>query len=184
MTVEAGGTLAVDGTCVAAKSLNGAGTVALSEQASLTVGGGTLEGQLTGCGQLTLTGRLVAKNASTYYGNVVLKDGGALDAADFATLLTVPEGYSTVVCAAGEGLPIVRTKGVVTLPESLSLTFAELPETKTDFVIAEAGILNLPSSFDGWTLAFARSARARLFVSDGKLMVRVVPKRGMLMIVK
>lgn len=184
VTVEAGGTLAVDGTCVAAKSLNGAGTVVLSEQASLTVGGGTLEGPLTGCGQLTLTGRLVAKNASTYYGNVVLKDGGALDAADFATLLTVPEGYSTVVCAAGEGLPIVRTKGVVTLPESLSLTFAELPETKTDFVIAEAGILNLPSSFDGWTLAFARSARTRLFVSDGKLMVRVVPKRGMLMIVK
>lgn len=184
VTVEAGATLAIDGTRVTARSLNGAGTVALSEQASLTVGGGTLEGPLTGLGQLALTGRLVASNASTYYGNVTLKDGGSLDAVDLTASLAVPEDYSTTVSATGEGLPLVRTKGVVALPETLTLTFAELPETATTFVVAEAGSLNLPRSFDGWTLAFAKPGRARLFVSENKLMVRIVPKRGLLMTLK
>lgn len=178
VTVEADATLDVEGTRLAAKSLNGGGDVNISENASLAIDGGNITGKLSGLGQLTLAGKLSVADASAYHGAVILGNGGSFVADSLTAPMSIPEGYCATIGADGTGLPLAQTGGTVTVPSTASLTFAEIPETNSQYIVVKAQSLKLPESFDGWEISLPRPGRAMLKASDDALTLSVKPYRG------
>lgn len=178
VAVEASATLEVEGTRLAAKSLNGSGNVNISENASLAVDGGNISGKLSGLGQLTLAGKLAVADASAYHGAVILGNGGSFVADSMTAPLSIPEGYCATIGADGTGLPLAQTGGIVTVPSAATLTFTEIPETNSQYTIVKAQTLKLPESFDGWEISLPRPGRAMLKASDDAITLSVKPYRG------
>lgn len=181
VTVASGATLKVEGTGVAAKSISGAGTLNVTDASTLTVGGGSMTGELTGRGELRLTAPFKVSVASNYYGNVVLSGTGALDAPGFGQQLDLPDPYSAAL-ASTAALPLVRTSGKVKLPQSLAVSFAERPAPGT-YLFAEANALDMPASLASWTVQTDGTLSARFVEEDGKVYLKV-RDRGTIMIVR
>lgn len=178
VTVEASATLEISGTRLAVKSLNGGGDVNISENASLAVDGGNITGKLSGLGQLTLSGKFAAADASAYYGAVTLGNGGSFVADSMTAPMSIPEGYCAMIGADGDGLPLAQTGGAVAVPSAASLTFPEIPETNSQYVVVMAQSFKLPESLDGWEISLPRPGRAMLKASNDVLTLSVKPYRG------
>lgn len=178
VTVESGATLEVEGTRLSAKSVNGDGIVTISENSSISIGGGNVMGSLAGLGQVTLSGKLSVADASSYYGNMTLTDGGSFVADTMAAPMCIPEGYAGAVDADGVGLPLAQTGGAVTVPAAATLTFTTMSESNALYTVAKGASLKLPMTFDGWEVSLPRPGRALLRASGDTLTLSVKPYRG------
>lgn len=177
ITVATGATLEFAGTRLVAKSLNGNGTVKLSEDASVTVMGGNLSGALSGNGQIATAGKLTIADAADYHGNVRLIDGGAVVAENLTSAIAIPEGYSTTITGDGTGLPIVSSAGIVILPRSAKFTVRDIYQTAS-YTIAHGATLRVPESLDKWEFALPRPGTATLSVNGNNLVLHIRTLRG------
>ena len=187
MSIAAGATVEVDGTCVAAKSVAGGGTLKLGEYSSLTLGGGVLTGALTGQGQLTLTAPFKVADASGYYGNIVLSGSGSIDAPAYSRPVALSENYAATLPSVAS-LPLLRTGGAAVFPESGRIDFADHPVAEGEYLVAEAAELDMPDSFALWSIDGDYCAtgdfRMNLFADGGKVYLRVRKVRGMTVILR
>ena len=181
LSIAEGATVEVVGTCVEAKSVAGGGTLKLVEHSSLALGGGVLDGSLTGLGQLTLTAPFKVADASGYYGNIVLSGSGAIDAPTYTKAVSLPEGC-TVVLPSVSSLPLLRTGGDAKFPAVGSISFEESPTAEGVYLVAEAAELSVPDSFGLWRIGEDGGGqggyRMKLFLEDGKVYLRVRKIRG------
>lgn len=182
VTVAAEATLELAGTRIVAKSLNGQGTVRLCENAAVTIKGGNISGALSGSGQVATSGRLAISDASGYYGNIRLLDGGSVVAENLTAAVAIPEGYEATIAADGTGLPIVSSAGLVALPKSAKLVISGEIKGKTSYVIAQGAALRSPESFDGWEIVSPRFGTASLSVKGNRLVLRLSPCGTLLLI--
>lgn len=187
LSIAAGATVEVDGTCVAAKSVAGGGTLKLGEYSSLTLGGGVLTGALTGQGQLTLTAPFKVADASGYYGNIVLSGSGSIDAPTYSRPVALSENYAATLPSVAS-LPLLRTGGAAVFPESGRIDFADHPVAEGEYLVAEAAELDMPDSFALWSIDGDYCAtgdfRMNLFADGGKVYLRVRKVRGMTVILR
>ena len=187
LAIATGAAVEVEGTCVTAKSVSGGGSLKLESHSSLTVGGGDMQGSVSGMGQLTLTAPFKAADMSDYYGNLVLSGSGSLDAATFAGSLSLPENY-LVTLPSVESLPLLRTGGAAVFPTSGRIDFAEHPTAEGEYLFAEAADLTVPESFALWSIDEEYCAlghfRMNLFLKDGKVYLRVRKIHGMKVIIR
>ena len=177
----------VSGTCVKAKSVTGDGTLKIEEHSSLTLGGGNLTGALSGLGQLTLTAPFKVADASEYYGKLILAGSGSIDAPTYTKEVSLPEGYAVTLPSVAS-LPLLRTGGAAVFPAEGSIYFTMSPSAEGVYLVAEAADLSVPDSFERWSIGEDGCAqggyRMKLFLSDGKVYLRVRKIRGTSVILK
>ena len=176
LTIAAGATVEVSGTCVETKNVTGGGTLKLDEHSSLTLGGGNLSGALSGLGQLTLTAPFKVADAAGYYGNLILSGAGSIDAPTYTQKVSLPENYA-VTLPSVLSLPLLRTGGAAVFPAAGRIDFAEHPTEDGEYLVAEAADLSVPDSFGLWSVDGEYCAqggyRMNLFLRDGKVYLRV-----------
>ena len=181
VTVADGATLRVEGTGVAAKSVSGAGDLAVARASSFTVGGGSMTGELTGYGELRLTAPFKASSASNYFGNVVLSGSGSVSAPGLTSSIVLPNPYSATLPSAA-ALPLVQTDGRVTLPDSLEISFTESPADGM-YLFADANSLDMPGDIGAWTAHVDGTHKASFVEVGGKVYLKV-RSCGTIMIVR
>ena len=166
VTVASGAKLKAVGAGNAVKALDGAGDFEIARDSSLTSGGGTFAGAISGGGRLTLTGAadLSGANAadftglievksgvtalnSTFSGGRVVLDGGMV--AGTANEVVVCEGMTIVQSGSTPLVPAVSTTGKLVLPHALTIALdGEKPGGIV--VVASAGTLVAPDELSGW----------------------------------
>ena len=155
VTVDAGATVKFAGVTESIGALGGSGTVKVAdgsvlEVTSPSVFDGTLDAvggwmRIGGEGSLRRTG------GEAFSGNFVIS-----------------EGLTVKVDSTASNLPVVKTTGCVTMPETLTVTLADgasIPPIGK-YVLVDANRLSVPEDTSGWTLA-------RLIVRDNKLLLSV-----------
>ncbi len=169
VTVNSGATLRAVGTGNAVKSLSAEGAVEIGLDSSLTAGGGTLSGTISGKGRLTFTSAadLSSANAANFEGDVEVKGGETKLNSSFAKGRVVLKGGSVSGAAndvvVDDGATIVHnadipktatiaTTGALVLPTNLTITLTGNKPKYGEMVVATGGSLVLPASTDGWTI--------------------------------
>lgn len=176
LAVSAGARLTLErGADVAAASLDGAGTVALTGASRLALArGGTFDGTFEGPGALTLAGGALRRS-----------DGAALNVP-----LALADGIVVTADAAGTGLPVADTAAALTLPAhgTLAFTCPARAVAPGALVLARGAPLVAPADLDGWTWRDATGLPAagtviRFAVKDNALVAHVL-RAGTLLLVR
>ena len=163
VTVDAGATVKFAGVTESIGALGGSGTVKIAdgsvlEVTSPSVFDGTLDAaggwmRIGGEGSLRRTG------GEAFSGNFVIS-----------------EGLVVKVDSTASNLPVVKTTGCVTLPETLTVTLADGASVPPigKYVLVDAGRLSVPEDTSGWTVSGGLAdGKARLVVRDNKLLLHV-----------
>lgn len=187
VSVAAGATLGLEGTCPSFGSLACAGTLALGRTGAYRIGfADEISGALSGEGRLDVSGRdvafsdgasfagtLVATNARIHVANglgpacVTLQAGAALTGAGRADV-TLAEAAVIDVDVTTPNVPELQTTGELTLPERAVVRLSGTPSAGV-LAIASAVRLRPPASFAGWSVV---GADGKPF-SGGRLRFRV-----------
>lgn len=196
VSVAAGATLGIEGTCPSFGSLACAGTLALGRAGSYRISSADeITGALSGEGRLDVSGRdvafsnaasfvgtLVATNARIHVANglgpafVTLQAGAALTGAGRADV-TLAEGAVLDVDVTTPDVPRLQTTGELTLPERVVVRLSGTPSVGV-LRIASAGRLRPPASFVGWLVVGAdgqpfAGSRLRFRVRESTVEARV-----------
>ncbi len=190
VTVDAGAVLKVSGYGHEAGTLGGGGTVRIDSYSALRVNGPSpFAGALEGCGSLVMaaggdlsataaggfTGEVRAEGGSTVLngsfsgGRATVASGARLSGGAQRTLLD--EGYAAVTDGGGSSLPAVSGTGTVVIPATGRVAFTSHP-TSGDYVLVDAGALETPADYSGWT-ATGTPYRVRFLAVGGRFIARL-----------
>ena len=129
-TVNTGATLNVNDQSMTIADLESSGTVTLGKLATtiLTLGGGTVDGALSGAGQVTIKGATTFNGAKTYTGGTTINSGGTLTLGATGSIVgnvtadgslvfanTGATTFAGVISGSNSGLVTANGPGVLTL---------------------------------------------------------------------